>query len=117
MAIKKRRTDRKRLENRLDFLAHHDEMTGLLNRRAGLKCLTAKWEGYNCYGNALCIAILDIDHFKQFNDTYGHHIGDEVLIELSRFLLEEVRTSDSRLGGEEFMLNLPGADNKGPLER
>ncbi len=60
----------------------------------------------------LSIALLDVDHFKRFNDTHGHEAGDEVLKQIARFLQQQTRGSDvaSRLGGEELLVMLPGAE-------
>ncbi|MGS2742530.1 GGDEF domain-containing protein [Halomonas sp. LS-001] len=103
-------TQRKTLEKRLKYLAHHDEMTGLLNRWAGLKYLQKERKRCERYTTPLCIAIFDIDHFKAINDTYGHGAGDSVLVEMCTLLNDSVRETDTlaRLGGEEFLLVMPG---------
>ena len=58
--------------------------------------------------------LIDIDHFKKVNDTYGHHIGDEILVEFSRILLKNSRKSDyvGRWGGEEFLIIIPNTNDK-----
>ena len=63
----------------------------------------------NNYGNPLSIMLLDIDHFKQVNDTYGHGVGDEVLVLFYQTCVEAVRSSDvvARIGGEEFVIIMP----------
>ena len=105
-------TQRKTLERRLKYLAHHDEMTGLLNRWAGLKYLEKERKRCKRYATPLCIAIFDIDHFKSINDAYGHGAGDSVLVEMCTFLHDSVRETDTlaRLGGEEFLLVMPGVN-------
>ena len=64
------------------------------------------------YGNNLSIVMLDIDHFKNINDNYGHDIGDTVLVEYTKLISSNLRESDifSRTGGEEFMIILPHSD-------
>ncbi|WP_046227944.1 sensor domain-containing diguanylate cyclase [Paenibacillus dauci] len=91
-------------ERRLQSEANQDPLTGLLNRRA-LQSITDNWV-YNQYSFA--VIILDIDHFKSVNDTYGHPIGDEVLKMLAGVLRSQVRTEDLcfRYGGEEFVILL-----------
>jgi diguanylate cyclase (GGDEF)-like protein len=66
-------------------------------------------KGARRYGYPISLAIMDIDNFKEFNDTYGHLEGDRILAELGRLLKEEIRASDyaARLGGEEFAIVLP----------
>ncbi|RTQ99872.1 GGDEF domain-containing protein [Halomonas nitroreducens] len=104
-------TERKRLERRLDFLARHDELTGLLNRRAGLARLDEEIARARRQGTPLCVAICDLDHFKQINDRHGHAMGDEALQGVAEVMHAELRRYDvlARLGGEEFLVMLPGA--------
>lgn len=92
-------------------MASHDELTGAPNRRSVLDMagrLIAKAHREN---SALAVLMLDIDHFKQVNDTHGHMIGDMVLRDLTRIISEGVRAYDAygRYGGEEFVAVLPGA--------
>ncbi|WP_192813925.1 GGDEF domain-containing protein [Halomonas smyrnensis] len=104
-------TERKALERRLDFLARHDELTGLLNRRAGMARLGEEIARAHRQGGPLCVAIIDLDNFKQINDRHGHATGDEVLCDVAARLGGELRDYDvlARLGGEEFLVILPGA--------
>jgi two-component system cell cycle response regulator len=94
---------------RLEQLASTDSVTGLLNRRALMERLTAEIDRAARYEHELVLLMIDLDHFKQVNDTHGHLVGDDVLRELSRLLLNEVRTVDivARYGGEEFVVVLP----------
>lgn len=103
-------TARKAMEQRLDFLAHHDELTGLLNRRAGLGLLEEEIQRSRRYGTPLCVASCDLDHFKRVNDRHGHAVGDRVLNDTARMMKQAMRQHDHviRLGGEEFLLLLPG---------
>lgn len=95
-------------------LAHTDELTTLLNRRGFYERLEAEISRCRRHPRPLCIALIDVDHFKQLNDTYGHLSGDWVLRELGRYLRDRIRKSDvaCRFGGEEFVLMLPDT----PLE-
>lgn len=99
-------TGRKLLESELSAAARTDMLTRLLNRRAffdeASKVVTSGVGG--------CVALLDIDHFKAVNDSYGHAAGDWVLRELATAALEAIRIGDTlaRIGGEEFALLLPG---------
>ncbi len=102
------------LQRALEELAHqseHDPLTGLVNRRAFERRLHMEAERVERSNGNVCLAVLDIDNFKQVNDTYGHPCGDEVLCGLSGVLEETKRAYDvaARLGGEEFALLLPGA--------
>jgi diguanylate cyclase (GGDEF)-like protein len=67
------------------------------------------------YNTPLSLVLFDIDHFKKINDTYGHVVGDQVLVQLSRFVPTLIRSMDllARWGGEEFLILLPGSD--GPM--
>ncbi|WP_369335750.1 GGDEF domain-containing protein [Halomonas sp. ND22Bw] len=104
-------TERKAMEQRLEFLARHDELTGLLNRRAGLARLEEEISRARRHGTSLCVAICDLDHFKLVNDRHGHAVGDRVLQGATERMEEALRGYDvlARLGGEEFLVILPGA--------
>ncbi|WP_286846451.1 MULTISPECIES: GGDEF domain-containing response regulator [Aminobacterium] len=99
------------LQEALRFHADHDTLTGLLNRRAVFEHLEIEIARSEREDHPLSIALLDLDHFKQVNDTYGHLIGDEVLRDASSRIIQQVRRYDvvGRYGGEEFLLILPGA--------
>lgn len=102
-------TERKELERRLEYLAQHDELTGLLNRRAGLELFRQEVARSRRYGHPLSIAICDLDEFKQVNDSYGHTAGDDILKEVAGRLTDSLRLHDKviRKGGEEFLVLLP----------
>ena len=103
-------SERKAMEQRLEYLAHHDELTGLLNRRAGLGLLEEEIQRSRRYATPLSVASCDLDHFKRVNDRHGHAVGDQVLGDTARVMKETMRQHDHviRLGGEEFLLLLPG---------
>jgi len=91
-------------------LAETDGLTGLPNRRAGLQQLARHLERVNREGGPLVIGFLDIDLFKDINDRHGHAVGDQVLVAVARALRTAVRSQDEvvRMGGEEFLLLMPG---------
>ena len=103
-------TERKHLEEQLREAAIRDPLTGCYNRRfladveAGLTSASGSWGAI----------VIDIDHFKEINDRFGHDVGDQMLVRTARFLLREVRAEDVlvRLGGDEFLLVLAGADER-----
>lgn len=103
--ISRRRT----LYNRL---INYDPLTGLLNRRSFEERLQADLLKIKRYGGELSLLMVDIDHFKSVNDTYGHDTGDRVLIGVSSCLRENVRNVDytARIGGEEFVIIMPETD-------
>jgi two-component system cell cycle response regulator len=93
-------------------MALYDALTGLNNRRSLERRLPAMIEIARQRGAPLTMMVLDIDHFKRVNDTYGHDVGDLVLKGFAAQLLETVRSGDliCRLGGEEFVVAMPGVD-------
>jgi diguanylate cyclase (GGDEF)-like protein len=101
-----------KLRETLRNLSIRDPLTGLFNRRYMEESLEQELLKAKRYGRSLGIIMLDIDHFKRFNDTYGHEAGDLVLRELGVFLQNHIRMTDipCRYGGEEFALILPEAD-------
>src|SRR5206468_1484395 len=96
----------------LEQLAATDPLTGLANRRGCEQAITSEVSRAKRERKPLSCILIDIDRFKQVNDTFGHQAGDQVLRELSALLRRSVRAYDivSRWGGEEFLLILPGAD-------
>jgi diguanylate cyclase (GGDEF)-like protein len=90
-------------------LATRDSLTGTYNRRHFASALDAEWNRYRRYQRPLSLLVLDIDHFKSINDTYGHDVGDQVIIHFARSCESQIRASDvlARIGGEEFALILP----------
>jgi diguanylate cyclase (GGDEF)-like protein/PAS domain S-box-containing protein len=104
-------TRQKELEEALRQQAMHDMLTGLFNRRYLEVALDKELQRATRGGTAVGLMMVDIDHFKQINDTYGHLIGDEVLQAIGAFLRERIRGEDivCRYGGEEFTLMLPNA--------
>jgi diguanylate cyclase (GGDEF)-like protein len=98
-----------RLRKKLHEQATRDPLTGLFNRRYLEDTLPRELHRTLRRSTPLCVVMLDLDHFKQFNDTFGHDAGDLVLRESSRVLRENLRKSDiaCRYGGEEFLLVLP----------
>ncbi len=95
----------------LEKTAMTDPLTGLFNRRAMDGVLRSEHARARRHGDTYAVVMADLDRFKRVNDTWGHDVGDEVLVELSRRLVEAVRSEDmvARWGGEEFLLLLQGA--------
>ncbi|NEZ03280.1 diguanylate cyclase [Wenzhouxiangella sp. XN201] len=100
-----------RLRDSLRDQSIRDPLTGLYNRRFLDENLGREISRSRRTGNPLSVIVLDVDHFKQFNDSLGHDAGDAVLIDLARLLAEQARDMDlpCRLGGEEFLIVLPRA--------
>jgi diguanylate cyclase (GGDEF)-like protein/PAS domain S-box-containing protein len=107
-------TLRKLLERQLRELATRDPLTGCHNRRflqeAAVRLDAAR--------RPLGVLVIDIDHFKQFNDRFGHDMGDRLLVQTARYLQREVRVEDPviRTGGDEFAVLLPDLDEAGTRE-
>lgn len=98
----------RKLEKELLNMASIDALTGMKNRRGMQELLNAVFEGYTEHSCQMCVAIIDIDHFKKVNDTYGHDVGDEVLKALTEVFLKRHEREEnfhvSRWGGEEFLV-------------
>ena len=97
---------------RFEFQATHDDLTGIANRRAFDRWLEQYFEEAKAKQSPLCLAVIDIDHFKQVNDQYSHLVGDKVITEVARILNREVPhyAKCARWGGEEFTVLLPEYD-------
>lgn len=100
-------------------VAQIDPLTFLLNRRMIVKELQSEVIRAGRYKSPLSISVMDIDHFKSVNDTYGHLVGDEVLRQVAYQLKEHIRQPDmaGRYGGEEFLIILPNSDLKAASEQ
>jgi diguanylate cyclase (GGDEF)-like protein/PAS domain S-box-containing protein len=107
-------TDRKRVERELEDLADHDALTGLLNRRGFDTELERHINLVSRSGPAGALLVLDLDHFKRVNDTWGHQAGDRVIAAVAECLRSGLRRSDvvARLGGDEFGIILPHATSR-----
>ncbi len=109
-------TEQKLAQEALQTLADKDGLTGLANRRTFDERLKADWSLAQRTETDISLLFIDIDHFKQFNDTYGHQAGDDCLKLVAETLANQsLRPSDlpARYGGEEFAIILPGVDAKG----
>ena len=93
----------------LEEMAYTDSLTQIYNRQKFLKLLQKERANQKRYNDNLSLIMFDIDHFKNINDTYGHDIGDKVLISLTKLIKKNLRITDifARWGGEEFMILLP----------
>jgi diguanylate cyclase (GGDEF)-like protein len=101
-----------RQNRRFANLAMRDDLTGLPNRRSILEFAENKFRGRRAADKGFCLALLDLDHFKDVNDKFGHSVGDAVLAEFAKATLKHMRAGDrlGRFGGEEFMLVMPESD-------
>lgn len=104
----------KRLEEILQHQANSDSLTGLMNRRAFTEAFEKEIERASRSGMPLTCMLIDIDFFKKINDTYGHHVGDEVIRKVAELMRTSTRSMDqlARIGGEEFTILMPDT----PLE-
>lgn len=108
---------RAQLYQKMETLATTDGLTGLNNHRTFQELLAKEVERARRYGRPLSLLLMDIDHFKKFNDTYGHPVGDLVLKEISKCIRQSIRTNDiaARYGGEEFTVIIPESGPEGAM--
>ncbi|MCA6105816.1 diguanylate cyclase [Bradyrhizobium cenepequi] len=119
VAISRDMTKQKDLEDKLAVLATSDGLTGLANRRQFDERLADEWARARRAGGPLSLLLVDVDHFKKFNDHYGHQAGDGCLRAVARILAAQARRPAdlaARYGGEEFVLLLPNTDAEGCVQ-
>lgn len=102
----------------LEKLSITDDLTKIYNRRKLDELLQNELNRCERFSHTFAVSILDIDYFKKINDTYGHQMGDKVLIEIAGILKTHIRKTDSvgRFGGEEFVIICPESDKNGTFE-
>jgi diguanylate cyclase (GGDEF)-like protein/PAS domain S-box-containing protein len=107
-------SEHKANEERIHHLAHHDGLTDLPNRSLYLERLTMALEQATRNETHVAVVFIDLDRFKNINDSMGHHVGDGLLRSVAKRLLDSVRAGDTvcRLGGDEFVIVLQGASNR-----
>jgi two-component system, sensor histidine kinase LadS len=114
--VRERTQQLEEANRRLEALSYTDALTNLLNRRAFDKALDLEWRRGVRSKKPLALLLIDIDHFKSFNDTYGHPAGDSCLVSVAAALGTVVRRAAdtvARYGGEEFVALLPETDTPG----
>ncbi len=106
-------TERKDYEEQLAYQAFHDPLTGLPNRRM-LEVILPRLIEESEHGKPCALFFIDLDNFKLVNDTFGHHVGDSLLVELGHLIQKQLRSGDRliRLGGDEFAVLLDGVQRK-----
>lgn len=106
-------TERKKMEQKLQYLSNIDPLTGIANRRYLDRALDKEWKRSMSESTPLSFLMFDIDHFKEYNDTYGHRAGDRCLQRIADLLQQIVKPPHivARYGGEEFAVILPQTDN------
>jgi two-component system cell cycle response regulator len=116
--VKKLQDELHRRNDELDEISRTDALTGLFNRRHLEEQLGAYVAMSRRHGHDLGVVLLDVDHFKNVNDTYGHPAGDSVLCEIARRIKSQLRAGDvaGRWGGEEFLVLTPNTDLAGTLQ-
>ena len=104
------------LEQRIMKLATTDSLTGVLNRRAFMERMEEEIQRAKREGNPISLILMDIDHFKRVNDTYGHQTGDLVLQRVTDKLIDKSRAYDfvGRYGGEEFVICVLSTEKEAP---
>jgi diguanylate cyclase (GGDEF)-like protein/PAS domain S-box-containing protein len=111
-------SERKLLEEKLSALSLTDGLTGLANRRSFDETLEREWVRTLREASQMSLLLIDVDHFKAFNDRYGHQVGDDSLCAISAAVRGAVRVTDmvARYGGEEIAVILPSAGSAGAVE-
>lgn len=119
LEIEKKQNEILEMNDELLKLSYTDKLTSIPNRRFFQEELERQVERFSTEGTKFSLLMVDIDHFKKVNDTFGHLVGDRVLIQLAEILTEEVRSEDqvARLGGEEFVVILPDTDAEQAMEQ
>ncbi|MFN9176718.1 MAG: GGDEF domain-containing protein [Synechocystis sp.] len=109
LSLRQSQKDLKMAYQQLEQLAMLDPLTGVANRRALADCAETEFKRADRYGDVFAVMMIDLDHFKKVNDTYGHQTGDECLKLIAHTLQANLRDVDhvGRFGGEEFMVILP----------
>jgi diguanylate cyclase (GGDEF)-like protein len=111
-------TEHRRRSDHVNYLAHHDHLTGLANRSLLYERLHQAILRAQKYGHGVAVFLIDIDYFKQINDSLGHADGDILLATVGQRLLSSVRESDTvaRMGGDEFVIVMPEVHTKREVE-
>jgi two-component system cell cycle response regulator len=107
--LEERQTSLQEMNSELTAIARRDPLTGLGNRRALEEDVAVLEARVARYGHRYCMAVIDVDHFKSYNDTYGHQAGDHILATVATVLKRNARSGDTlyRYGGEEFLCIFP----------
>lgn len=107
--IEKQNAELQEKNKQLEYAAMHDDLTGLFKRNYFMQLVQREIERIRRTGKEACIILIDIDHFKNVNDSFGHPAGDSVLREIAAIIINNLRIYDtpSRWGGEEFIILLP----------
>ncbi|MGB4063215.1 MAG: EAL domain-containing protein [Azonexus sp.] len=110
--------ERRQAQSKLNYLAYHDPLTGLSNRRSFIERLEESLRESARRSERLAVLFIDLDQFKQVNDSLGHGVGDELLVSVAARLSEHVRLIDmlARLGGDEFICLMEGVRNEDEVE-